>query len=387
MKNEKLTESKIWRWAFFALAALGLVIIVVLAQDAGMSGDEHFHYEQAENVYNYYKTFGKDSTAAVVTEKYNLPFYGQSVDNFAYFITKTFNIENVYGARHIINSIFGWLAMLFVGLIAYRVAGWRAAVISFILIFLSPRFLGHSFNNLKDLPLATGMVMGVYFMVCFFQEFPKIRIKTATFLALAIAFAISVRIGGLLLFAYFGLFGAILYFIRNRKVLFSKQSKQELIKMLGWGIGIAFVAFILAVLTWPFALKAPIDNMKETLGSMSQFATAIRQVFEGQMQWSDLLPGYYTPKFIFSSIPIAVILGLTSFFIMGWKEKKNYFIYSLIIFSFIFPIFWIVYQNSNVYGGWRHAMFAYPTMVVAAGLGFNLAIEWVTQKVIKKNGN
>ena len=170
---------KIWRWGFVAVAALGLIGMLLMSVDAGMSGDEHFHTEQAANVYNYYATLGQDSTAAVVTPDYNLPYYGQSVDNLAYFITKTFGIEDEYGTRHIVNSIFGWLAMLFTALIAYRIGGWRAAVITFVLIFLSPRFMGHSFNNLKDLPLATGMAFGVYCLVRFLQEFPKIKIKTA----------------------------------------------------------------------------------------------------------------------------------------------------------------------------------------------------------------
>jgi apolipoprotein N-acyltransferase len=85
------------------------------------------------------------------------------------------------------------------------------------------------------------------------------------------------------------------------------------------------------------------------------------------------------------TIPVAVIVGLILFFILLWKDKKNYFYYFIIFFTFFFPISWIVYSNANVYGGWRHSLFAYPPMVVAAGLGFNLAITWVTQKLIKED--
>ena len=46
------------------MAAIGLISIISMSTDAGMSGDEHFHTEHAENVYNYYATFGQDSTAA-----------------------------------------------------------------------------------------------------------------------------------------------------------------------------------------------------------------------------------------------------------------------------------------------------------------------------------
>jgi tetratricopeptide (TPR) repeat protein len=66
-------------------------------------------------------------------------------------------------------------------------------------------------------------------------------------------------------------------------------------------------------------------------------------------------------------------------FIGGWK-KENRFTTFMLYFAFIFPIFWIAYSNANVYGGWRHALFTYPPMVVAAGLGFNALIDLVKNK-------
>jgi len=147
------------------------------------------------------------------------------------------------------------------------------------------------------------------------------------------------------------------------------------------------VSYFLGILLWPYALQSPIKNPLEAFGEMSNFAIGIRQLFEGEIQWSDMLPWYYTPKFVLITIPIAVIAGLLLFFAFLWKDKKNYFNYFIIFFTFFFPIFWIVYTNANVYGGWRHSLFAYPPMVVAAGLGFNLAIEWVAQKVVKENRN
>lgn len=378
--NFKTKTEKYWFIAFLILVTVGFFTILKLSTDAGMSGDEETHYLHSENVYKYYASGGKDSTAAVVTDSYNLPLYGQSVDNLAYLLIKVFDIDNFMTARHLINAICGWLAMLFIGLLAYRLAGWRAAVISFVLVFLSPRFLGHSFNNLKDLPFATASIMGIYFLTRFLKEFPKVSYKTAIFLALTITFAISVRVAGLILICYFGLFCFILYIQRNYKSLFSKESKKEFLKMVGWGLGISVVGYILAVLTWPYAIKSPIDHVIGSLGDMSKFAIAIRQLFEGELQWSDKLPFYYTPKFILMTIPIAVILGLILFFTFSWKDKKNRFWYFVVFFTFFFPIFWIVYSNANVYGGWRHAIFSYPPMVVAAGLGFNLLIQYFENK-------
>jgi Tfp pilus assembly protein PilF len=116
---------------------------------------------------------------------------------------------------------------------------------------------------------------------------------------------------------------------------------------------------------------------------MVHFQISLRQVFEGSTQWSDDLPGYYTPKYILMSIPIAVILGVVLYpFIGGWK-KENRAGFLFVYFAFIFPVFFIVYTKANVYGGWRHALFAYPPMAVAAGLGFNALVEFLKNKYLK----
>lgn len=374
----KTNKKEPWFWIFIGICFAGLIAILLMSRQAGNSGDEHFHLEQAEHVYNYFATGGKDSTAAVVTPEYNLPYYGQCVDNLAYFISHATSADDTFAVRHSLNAFFGWLAMFFAALIAYRIAGWRAAVFTFVLMFLSPRFLGHSFNNLKDLPLATGTIFGIYCLTRFLQEFPKIKWSTAILFALSIGFATSVRFAGILIVAYFGLFGIMMYFKRNWKPgLFKKESGRELGTLVAWGVGISLVGVLLTILAWPFLLKHPIDNFKATIENMSAFATSIRQVFEGTMQWSDQLPWYYTPKFILITIPIAVIIGMILFFIFCWRKREDRFWSFMIFFTFFFPVFWIVYTKANVYGGWRHAMFSYPPMVVAAGLGFNGLVKWV----------
>lgn len=376
-KNIDLKNISLWQYIYIGIAGLGLIILIVLSQKAGISGDEFYHYDHAENVYNYYKTLGKDSTAAVVTPNYNLPYYGQVADNIAYFFTKTFSIDDFMGFRHGLNAFLGWLAIIFASLFIKRVSSWQAAIITMVLLFISPRFIGHSFNNLKDLPLATATIMSIYFISKFLDELPKIKYSTAIYLALSIAFAISVRVGGLIVIGYFALF-AIIYYIYKYKTL-----KKEFIRVLIWSLGISLAGYIIAILLWPFAIQAPIDNPKETLENMTKFAITLRQVFEGNSQWSDFLPWYYTPKFIFMTIPILVIIGFIIGLVMMFKNKKNWFYNFILLFSFIFPVFWIIINKSNVYGGWRHAIFVYPSLVAFAGLGIYELMISLNNKYLK----
>ena len=86
-------ENKIWRPVFLFVLALSLFGLLFLAKDAGISGDEFFHVHHSQDVFNYYKTFGEDKTAATPTESNNLPYYSQSPDTFIHLLINTFCME------------------------------------------------------------------------------------------------------------------------------------------------------------------------------------------------------------------------------------------------------------------------------------------------------
>lgn len=373
---------------FVLLALVSLVLLVVGSFGAGMSGDEEFHNDHAVHIYDFYRTFGQDKTAAVVTEKYNLPLYGQVVDNFAYAFARWFGIGDVMQVRHTINVICGWLAILFTALMVFRISGrkYLPAILTFLLFVFSPRFVGHSFNDLKDVNLVTFMAMGLFYLTVFLQDFPKVKVSTMVMLALSIGLAMAVRVGGLILIAYFGLFGFLRYIDLCRK-----QNKVELggldksaafWRLVRYGLLTSLGGYLLCVLLWPYAMQKPIANVFESLRSMNAFAVSIRQLFEGSMIMSSSLPWYYTPKFIFMTIPVAVIVGAVVYLFTGW-EKGNRFFTSFLLFCFVFPVCWIIYTKANVYGGWRHSMFCYPTLVAMAGLGFNSLYERFRNPVLR----
>lgn len=379
-----------WFWAFVAMAFVLLFAMPLMSTSAGNSGDEDsFQIPQGRNVLNYYKTDGQDTTCFSFE---NLKYYGCSFDVVTAWFNETFGIDDIATSRHIFNSLCGWLIILFGGLIAWRIGGWRAGVFTMALLFLSPRLLGHSFNNPKDIPFAAGVTMSLYYMIMFFRQAPKPKWITMVMLALSIAFAISIRVGGLIIFGYFGLFG-LLWLIKNVRMN-KKQSSQKgnkklqpavsgsgIWRTIGWAVVICMVGFFAGLLLWPYAWQSPIANVSESYSAMSKFAIGIRQVFEGQMLWSGDLPWYYTPKFILMTIPVAVIAGFLLYPFFGGFRKENWLETTMVYFTFVFPVFWIVYTGANVYGGWRHSLFAYPTMAVAAGLGFSALADFVRNKV------
>ena len=366
---------KNWKLAFWITAAVIIVALPIMSLDAGNSGDEDtWQFPHAQRVYNFYATFGADTTYRTVPE---MNPYGMWFEVLGVAIIKAFNIDNPHTVRHIMNALMGVLAILFAGLFAKNCASWRAGTIVMVLLFLSPRFLGHSFNNPKDIPFAAMFMIAVYYIHKFISEYPKFSIKTCIKLAVVLGLAVSIRVGGLLLYAYFAMFVGCLYLYINKPKDYFSQANLKIVKrVLIYFLCIVVGAHLITIITWPFIMPSPIGNTIKAFVDLSHYHVSIRQNFEGVMQWSDLLPWYYTPKFILITIPVAVIIGMLIYpFVGGWK-KANRFNTFIIYFAFIFPVFWIVYSGANVYGGWRHSLFIYPFMAIAAGLGFNALIDF-----------
>ncbi|MCM1168366.1 MAG: GtrA family protein [Bacteroides sp.] len=387
-KSENFLESfkkDKYKLAFYILCAVGLVFMIAGSFGVGMSGDEHFHIPQAEHVYDFYRTLGKDQAAITVTPSNNLPMYGQFVDNVVYLVCRALDIEDIMLARHIANAFCGWLTILFASLIVFRIAKrkYLPAILTFTLFLFSPRFLGHSFNDVKDISFITFMTMGMFYIWVFCEDFPKVKASTMVMLGVSIGLAMAVRVGGLLLIAYFGLFALIRYFVLCKTGGFGTWNKGKAFrKLLSYGIIVSIGGYILGVLLWPYALVAPIKNVMGTFSEMSAFSVNIRQLFEGRLQWSNALPWYYTPKYIFMTIPVAVIAGASVSLVTGWKNGRAFGTFFL-LFCFVFPVFWISYTKANVYGGWRHSMFCYSALVALAGLGFHSLYEQFNNKYLR----
>ncbi|MDR3329042.1 MAG: phospholipid carrier-dependent glycosyltransferase [Prevotellaceae bacterium] len=375
--------------AFIAVAAALLLAMPLLSLPAGNSGDEDgFQIPQGDHVVSWYRTLGQDSSCFTFQ---NLKYYGSSFDVITAFVNQTFGIDNIHTTRHIFNALFGWLCVLFAGLTAVRLAGWRAGLMAMALLVASPRFLGHSFNNPKDIPFAASVIMALYFMLMFFRQFPKVKASAVAWLVAAIALSISVRIGGLILFGFFGLFSFLFLVKEHLATKGATKNKQQhraatrlcFRRLLLYGITICVAGYFLGLILWPYALQQPLKNPMEAFAQMSKFPIALRQIFEGRMQWSDGLPWYYTPKYMLITIPIAVIIGMVAYLFAGGLKKKNLFTTAIVYIAFIFPVFWIAYTNANVYGGWRHSLFAYPMLTVAAGLGFNAIVGFAKKRYVK----
>jgi hypothetical protein len=371
---------------FFRISSASLFILMLLiSRDAGISCDEVLHYNHSVAVYNFFATHGEDKEA-VNTPVTQLKYYGQSYDNLVTILTKWFDIENVYGFRNIMSSVAGWLAILVTALFAVWLAGYRAGIIVIILFAVSPTFIGHSQNNLKDIPFALGYISSTYYIVKFLVAGRKISILDTVLLTVSIGFSISIRAGGLVLICYlfffFFLFQLCKYFAN------SKTESGKIWIILLWITGISIVSWFLAVILWPYALQSPVRNVLESYRIMAHFPCTFRQIFQGKVEWSDFMPWYYLPESMLITIPVIVLAGVVLFFVFSkYTLKTNKVLqYVIIIFTIIFPMLFVVYEKSNLYSSWRQFLFLYPAIVLLAATGFHFLLEYLDKRKYFKWG-
>ncbi|MDR1227276.1 MAG: hypothetical protein LBK47_10340 [Prevotellaceae bacterium] len=372
------------RGIFAVVAVLLFFVMPLMSLNAGNSGDEHYNYKHAGDVHSYYATLGADSTAVVINKKLHSQYYGQAFDNLTYLVNHTFGVDKVYTVRHIMNSLVGWLMVFFTGLLTVFLLGYRAGIFAMVLLFISPVFLGHSFNNPKDIPYAFACLFSTYHIFRLIAELPRVSAYRIAMNALGIGFAIAVRVGGLLQIAYLFMFVNLFFaFTKSYQPLFRKNNFDKIVKLNYWLALIAALGYIVGILYWPYALQSPLKNVVGSLQAMTHFVENIRQLFEGKNQWSSFLPWYYLPKYILMTTPVIVLLGLALFVLCIRKILKQVKVHWVVfvLFAAVFPVAYIIYKKSNVYGGWRHVLFVYPFVVCMAAMGIEALLQVVKRPV------
>jgi tetratricopeptide (TPR) repeat protein len=362
-------KEKISKYIFYILSALLLTIMLLTSREAGITCDEVLHYNQSLSVYDYFATHGADKEA-LNTPVTHLQYYGQSYDNFVTILIKWLSIDDVYRFRHFMSSIAGWLTILITALFAVWLMDYRTGIIVLILYAVSPTFIGHSQNNLKDIPFALGYITATWFILKFMTSGRKNSIRDISLLSAGIACSLGIRAGGLILMCYLLLFFFLYYGFRYLKE--KRTDIREIVAKLKWMGVIVVVSWLLSIILWPFALQNPVRNVIESYHVMAHFPDTFLQIFDGREEWSDFMPWYYLPKSMAITIPIIVLAGLVLFSVFAKSSfgKGKAIHYLFIVFTILFPMAFVIYEKSNLYSSWRQFLFLYPPIVLLSAAGF-----------------
>lgn len=371
----KVQRDMVFRMLVILFAVFSFLYMPFISKDYGISGDEIMEHNHSQLVLNYFENGDK---AATYQPKTTTHFYGISLQIICGAIARYCHVDDVYAMRHVVCALTGALGVLFAGLLGLRWGGGLCGLLSILLMFFTPRYFGHSMNNLKDIPFAVGYLISIYYTIRLFDTYPYFKLRNVLGLILGFTLALSTRSGGLVLFPmtlmYAGLFYILYYGVRE----FYKFGKYA--KNIGDILSILFIAcvisYFLSILLWPFALEKPFSNMFVSLKQFTHFSIGLRTIFEGKQMMSNMLPWNYAPEYFMIAVPVVTLAGFWGYMAYCFFRKKEFSLISyFLLFSAIFPVFWVIYKNSNLYGGIRHLLFVMPVMVVIAGRFWTLLIR------------
>ncbi len=363
------------------LGSLFLIAVVMMwmSRDFGISGDEVTQHTYGQKVLAYLTSSGADKSALTFKNVY---FYGGLYDAFCAALEKAFPAADPYNIRHALNALMGALTIAAASLLARRLGGWGAALATAWFLALSPRFIGESMNNPKDIPFALGMTLGFSAILRFLESFPVVRWKSAVWMALAIGFAISIRIGGLLLIPYIAAGAGLYYLLRWRKT--HALTHTAVLRFAGVAALSSAVGYGIGLLVWPYALQAPLSNPFTALAEMSQFSVGIRMLYDDRMIMSNEVPWYYIPKWIYITSPIVVLALFSASPALPWLDRRLPKAPVLfLLFATFFPVVYVIYKHSPLYDGWRHLLFVYPLMAVLAALVLRAVVARIEKPALK----
>lgn len=380
--SERARRDMTYRMLMLLFGVFVFFYMPYISKDYGVSGDEFVDHRHAGYVLDY---FTKGDKAALNQPKTALHLYGNSMQIVAAVVANVIGADDVYAVRHVVCAFVGALGVVTIGLLGLRFGGGLCGFVSMLLLFFSPRFFGHSMNNLKDIPFAVGYLVAIFYFVRLFDRYPVIKLRHVAGAMLGIALALGTRSGGLLLFPYLFMYGGLFYILRVGFKEFYKFQKyhKDVENILFLIVIVLFVGYFLSIITWPFALARPFTNVVVSLKEFTNYNIGLRTIFEGQQMMSNMLPVHYAPKYLMIGSPLVVVTGCIGYLFFMFFHKKEFSLLSFfILFSLVFPVFWVIYQKSNLYGGIRHLLFVMPFMVLLAARFWTLLLS-VAPKYLK----
>ncbi|WP_243439649.1 hypothetical protein [Fundidesulfovibrio soli] len=355
--------------ALVLCAAALFLVFPALSFDYGQTPDEELAHFYGERVYNYYASGFKNQDAKNFA---NLHFYGGLFEAASVVAQKAvaalgFNrwFEDVYEVRHLLGSLFGALAVVVTGLMGRRLFGLWGGVLSAALLLASPRFVAHAMNNPKDVPFAALFALALYLMLGMRTRWPYIGRGRLAALVVAAALATAIRIGGLLLVCYAGLFVGLSWLTEK-----NRPGMRGTLTAAGVFLG-AFAAMLcIQALFSPWQLENPLIRPFQSLKEMSNLVGYWDQVlFDGVVRHYTETPWNYALRWFWLATPPVVLLGLALALPLPLRRYARPQVL-LLWFSVVFPLAYAVLKGVWLYHDMRHFFFVYPGMVVLAAGGF-----------------
>lgn len=379
---QRLLTSRMAVYIYFALIlALGIVI----AKDYGISWDEKAMYVLGENAYGYVL-----GTHPYPSEP-GIRFHGAWFEIAQYAVQELLGLRfarAIFIMRHMLNFLTFWIGLIAIYAIALRTFRSRTwALVTMLMLLLSPRQFGHAFFNGRDIPAMAFFTVKMLALL-YFLDRPSF--KRAVILGLASGLVITLRVGLLFLPLY-----AVLFVGLKMLADFDTDGYADW-KRYGKLFGAYCVAFAISIVAfWPLLWEHPLQNLATALHNMLWEQQAAGGFYFGENIGA--LPWHWVPVHIVSKTPLLYValatIAIISFIIVCVRRPSSLLTEhrdTLLFFLwFVLPIFSVIVLHASMFDEWRHLYFIYPAFLLLAvtalrGLYRSLAgMRPVLQKILR----
>jgi hypothetical protein len=307
--QQRLLRSSATVWlVFISLLLLGSLVVT----DYGVSYDENVNrrnggvslnhvIKKIEEVFNLSVWVNDEALTPyrIPLNSYLDKDYGVAFDLPAFVIERALQINSTRGQyvlRHILTYLFflaGCWALY--KTVAFRFSSKLLGLISVAMMVLSPRIFADSFYNSKDIVFMSAVAIATYAMQTFFN---KKNLAAAAVFGLASAFAINIRIIGIIF--PIAVVAIVLIGLLSRK---RPMRMPPLIFYLVISSG-------LTVVFWPWLWSNPLEHFALAFSNMSKFRWEGWVLYLGNYYPSTNLPGHYLITWIAISTPVVYLLLL-----------------------------------------------------------------------------
>lgn len=367
------------RWRFDLDSISRILLFGILAaifltfRQYGISWDEPAQREVGIRALNYYTSGFEDLQSAA--PDYFDRIYGGFFEMVAELAVRLFR-GHPYEIRHLVNALAGFAGFWGCWRLARFMGGPLAGFLAVILLVFFPTYVGHMFNNPKDIPFAAACIWSLYFLILVFSKSGKPSFWNFLPFAAAAGITAGIRVGGLVIFGVAAVGFGVQVLLRCA----SPARAGALRDMLQTGLYLlaSFIAaFALMLLFWPWAQQNPVSN---TLYALKAFSN-----------WNGMSgdPGYLF-RCLSVKLPEILILGLACALLLvlcniraalasvraGNQDSRERLAgFALLAASFLLPAAYIICKRSVLYNEMRQVIFLSLPMVVCSALAFSAVFK------------
>ena len=373
-------DARVWRDATLVLLGLAVALVGFTAGSYGYNVDEWFQANHAAALFEWYRdAFSHGRVSEFHAEVDAMKHYGGGFELLAE-VASRISPGDPTGTRHLLTAwtgVLGGVAVYGLGcVISCRAAGFTAV----LLLLLTPSFTGHFVSNPKDVPFATAMTFALLAICRSLPQLPRLPARQILLTGLAIGLAASVRVGGLISLLYFCL--ALAWSLGDGLRTRRAELLRDLLGLVGAGLGVLAVAWIVMLVFWPWALAEPLLRPVQALGYfqdiVDQQQVDFTVLFEGARTRLSELPRYFTLKSLLLTMPefallaplllVAPLLALRHAK-LDWPSARA-MTWVLCASAIALPLAMTASDGLIQYDGIRHFLFVLPPIAVcfAAGL-------------------